>query len=67
MGKTKIIGVTNIVKIYFAQGKTVMLIGNQLFTDPCPRIIKELTITLTTGKVKILKENISLTLSQIIS
>jgi hypothetical protein len=63
---TRMINVTNIVANCFVTGNTKLNISNRLFTDPYPRVFKELRVTLKSGKVNIFRENDSITLQQLV-
>jgi metacaspase-1 len=62
----RMIDVTNIVVNCFTSGNPTLNISNRLFTDPYPRVFKELRVTLKSGKVNIFRENDVITLQQLV-
>lgn len=66
-GQSKSIDVTEIVKNYFATGKTSILIGNQLFGDPMYGVRKQMKVTYVDNKVKVYREGETLRLTELLS
>lgn len=57
--------VTTIVRDQFSQGYPQIAVGNQLFTDPCPGVVKELRLTLINGVTKTFREGQVVSINEI--
>lgn len=63
--KNKYIDVTTIFQNYFNQGHTSILVDNNMFTDPCYGLVKELKISFKNGSVLTFPEHAIISLTSI--